>query len=150
MRGGLEDPHWMDPVLWELYPPGSYIAPWLGRCILPGGLSPPCSSPGVSSLPTRLRDRLEPDLLPSAAGPQCPSRLWFTPVRLWSMINCDADPELPCSVGWTASSPCWAHKPAMQPLSGHSASLRPFSLPRVKCFCSRPQSWALCKLPEFV
>ena len=79
-----------------------------------------------------------------------PPPLWFIPVRLWSMINCDADPELPRSVGWTASSPCWAHKPAVRPLSGHSASLRPFTLPRVKCCCSRPQSWALYKLPEFV
>lgn len=56
--------------------------------------------------PTGLRDRLEPDLSPSEAGPRCPTpTLWFTPVRLCSVINCDADPEWPRSVGWTASSP---------------------------------------------
>ena len=87
--------------------------------------------------------------VPPPPPPPQPTQLCFIPVRLWSMINCDADPELPHSVGWTASSPCWAHKPAVQPLSGHSASLRPFTLPRVKCCCSRPQSWALYKLPEF-
>lgn len=55
--------------------------------------------------PTGLRDRLEPDLSPSEDGPRCPTpTLWFTPVSLCSMINCDADPERPRSVGWTASS----------------------------------------------